>query len=59
MVDENNVLIDDLKIGELLLGDADTKISELIDYNFVSIKAVTPMEEAFEIFKNMIAVHCL
>ncbi|MEN5088253.1 magnesium transporter [Sphingobacterium faecium] len=52
VVDENNVLIDDLKIGELLLADADTKISELIDYNFVSIKAVTPMEEAFEIFKK-------
>ncbi|UIR57211.1 magnesium transporter [Sphingobacterium sp. SRCM116780] len=52
VVDENNVLIDDLKIGELLLADATTKISELIDYNFVAIKAATPMEEAFEIFQK-------
>lgn len=52
VVDENNVLIDDLKIGELLLANAETKISELIDYNFASIKATIPMEEAFEIFKK-------
>lgn len=52
VVDENNVLIDDLKIGELLLADTDTKISELIDHNFVAITAATPMEEAFEIFQK-------
>lgn len=52
VVDEKNVLIDDLKIGELLLADTDTEISELIDHNFVAIRAATPMEEAFEIFQK-------
>jgi magnesium transporter len=52
VVDENNILIDDLKIGQLLLADEDTKISDLVDYNFASIKASTPMEEAFEIFQK-------
>jgi len=52
VVDERNILIDDLKIGQLLLADEDTKISDLVDYNFVSIKASTPMEEAFKIFQK-------
>lgn len=52
VVDENNVLIDDLKIGQLLLADAESKISDLVDYNFAAIRASTPMEEAFEIFQK-------
>ncbi|QRQ62679.1 magnesium transporter [Sphingobacterium multivorum] len=52
VVDEKNVLIDDLKIGQLLLSDSSTKISDLIDYNFAAIKASTPMEEAFETFQK-------
>lgn len=52
VVDEKNVLIDDLKIGQLLLSDGSTKISDLIDYNFAAIRATTPMEEAFEIFQK-------
>nr|WP_297309411.1 magnesium transporter [uncultured Flavobacterium sp.] len=50
IVDKNQVLIDDLRIGEILLADATTKVSELMDNNFISIKATTPIEEAFEIF---------
>ncbi|WP_010250701.1 magnesium transporter [Myroides injenensis] len=52
VVDDNNVLIDDLKVGELLLADEDTLISELIDHNFVAIKTMTEMEEAFDIFEK-------
>ncbi|EEI92134.1 magnesium transporter [Sphingobacterium spiritivorum ATCC 33300] len=52
VVDGQNVLIDDLKIGQLLLADENTKISELVDYNFAAIRASTPMEEAFEIFQK-------
>lgn len=52
IVDDNNVLIDDLKIGELLLADEDTMIAELIDHNFVSITTTTPMEEAFDTFEK-------
>lgn len=52
VVDENNVLIDDLKIGELLLSEPETPITDLIDYNFVAIISTTPMEEAFDIFEK-------
>ncbi len=52
IVDDNNVLIDDLKIGELLLAEEDTLIAELIDHNFVSITTTTPMEEAFDTFEK-------
>lgn len=52
VVNDQNVLIDDLKIGQLLLADRSSKISELIDHNFVAITATTPMEEAFDIFEK-------
>ncbi|MGV0921092.1 magnesium transporter [Empedobacter falsenii] len=50
IVDGKNRLIDDLKIGEILLADEDTKVEDLIDHNFVSIKTTTPLEDALEVF---------
>ena len=52
VVDHQNILIDDLMIGQLLLAEPATKISELIDYNFVSVTTTTPTEEAFDIFEK-------
>lgn len=52
IVDEDNVLIDDLKIGELLLADEDTVISDLMDRNFISITTTTAIEDAFELFEK-------
>lgn len=52
IVDEHNVLIDDLKIGELLLADDDTKVYELMDRNFISLKATLSVEEAIEFFEK-------
>lgn len=52
VVDDNNKLIDDLKLGELVLADEDTLISELSDNSFVSITSTTPMEEAFDTFEK-------
>lgn len=52
VVDENNVLIDDLKIGELLLAEPETLISDLIDHTFTAIITTTPTEEAFDIFEK-------
>ena len=43
IVDGKNRLIDDLKIGEILLADEDTKVEDLIDHNFVTIKTTTPL----------------
>ncbi|PVW13386.1 magnesium transporter [Marixanthomonas spongiae] len=50
VVDANQVLIDDLRIGQLLLADPNTKIAELMDEQITFITATTPIEEALEIF---------
>ena len=52
VVDEHNVLIDDLKIGQLLLANEDTLISELCDNTFSAIITTTKMEDAFDIFEK-------
>ncbi len=52
VVDENNRLIDDLMIGALLLADKDQKVSELIDYQFVSIVSTTSKEDAVVYFEK-------
>lgn len=52
VVDKDNKLIDDLKIGQLLMVDYGTQLSDLMDYNFVSITTTTSMEDAFKIFEK-------
>lgn len=52
VVDAHNKLIDDLKIGQLLMSEPDTTIAELMDNSFVSITTITPMEQAFETFEK-------
>ncbi|MDR0229742.1 MAG: magnesium transporter [Flavobacteriaceae bacterium] len=52
VVDDHNKLIDDLKLGELVLADENTLISDLIDNTFVSITSTTKTEEAFDIFEK-------
>ncbi|AVR44382.1 magnesium transporter [Christiangramia fulva] len=50
VVDENNKLIDDLRIGELLMAELDTKISDLMDYDFIGIRTNLNIEDAFNTF---------
>lgn len=50
VVDNENKLIDDLRIGQLLLADSDTKISELMDRHVLAITSTTSVEDAVEIF---------
>ncbi len=50
VVDNENKLIDDLRIGQLLLAEPDSKISELMDRHVLAINTTTPIEEAVEIF---------
>jgi len=52
VIDENNKLIDDLKIGQLLMADETDTMLKLMDSNFVAITTTTPMVEAFEIFEK-------
>lgn len=52
VVDAKSKLIDDLKIGQLLMADRKTPLSELMDNNFVSIKTTISMENGFNIFEK-------
>jgi len=50
IVSDDNVLIDDLKIEQILLADPETKIAELMDKNFIAIKTTVLIEDAIELF---------
>jgi len=52
VVDQQNRLIDDLKIGELLMAEKDTIMSTLMDNNFIAITSITPIESALDIFEK-------
>lgn len=51
VLDEKGVLIDDMRIRELLLADPQTPISKLMDYHLIYLKAQAPAEEAIQVFK--------
>ena len=50
VIDDDNKLIDDLRIGQLLMADVDTKISSLMDNTFIAIKTIEKIEDSFKIF---------
>ena len=52
VIDENNKLIDDLKIGQLLMAERITLISDLMDYDYVAIKTTINTDEGLEIFEK-------
>ena len=52
VLDERGRLIDDLRLGELLLADPGARVSEIADDHFVSLLATDDQEEAVETFKK-------
>lgn len=52
VVDENNKLIDDLRIGQLLMTEKDTVLSSLMDESFVSITSTQNIEDGLKIFQK-------
>jgi magnesium transporter len=52
VVDENEKLIDDLKLTQLILADPQDKISDITDDSFVSLNAFDDQEHAVEIFSK-------
>ena len=50
VVDKDNKLIDDLRIGQLLLAEKETLISDLMDNNFIAIATTTTIELSFDTF---------
>lgn len=52
VVDEKNKLIDDLRIGQLLMVSEGTTISELMDRSFVALTTTQKLEDSFDIFQK-------
>lgn len=52
VVDAHNRLIDDIKIGQLLLANDDQTIADLCDDHFVAITTTTTKEEAVHAFEK-------
>lgn len=52
VVDNNWRLIDDIRIREIILASPQQRISELIDYKFVSLNAFDDQETAVSVFKD-------
>ena len=52
IVDENQVLIDDIKLAKLLLAEDDTLLEELMDNEFVSLNSKDSKEDAIVIFDD-------
>lgn len=52
VVDENEKLVDDLRIREVLLASPELKVSEIMTQNFLSLKVNDDQEVAVETFKK-------
>lgn len=50
VVDDNGILIDDIRIRELLLAPLNKQISELADHHFVALKAIDAEQTAINVF---------
>jgi magnesium transporter len=48
---DKGVLLDDIRIREILLVDPSTKVSELMDGRLIALNATDPQEEAINIFR--------
>lgn len=50
VVDKNNRLVDDIRIGKLLMAEEDDTIESLMDWQFVSLTTTMSREEAIDLF---------
>lgn len=51
VIDSNGVLLDDIRIREVLLVSPETKVSELMDDRLIALNANDPQEEAINVFR--------
>ncbi|GHA58350.1 magnesium transporter [Pontibacter akesuensis] len=52
VVDKNNVLVDDIRIGKLLMAEEQQTVESLMDYQFLSLTTTMSREEAIEQFNK-------
>jgi magnesium transporter len=51
VIDENGVLLDDIRIREILLVKTDTKVSDLMDGRLIALSAADPQQDAINVFR--------
>lgn len=51
VIDKDGVLLDDIRIREILLADPEARIGELTDQRLISLKVNDPQEEAINVFR--------
>jgi len=51
VIDKDGILLDDIRIREILLADPDVKIGELTDNRLIALKVNDPQEEAINVFR--------
>lgn len=51
VIDEQGILLDDIRIKDFILADPNTKVSDMIDGRFISLNANDDQEVANEVFK--------
>lgn len=51
VIDEKGILLDDIRIREILLVKPETKVSDLMDGRLIALKVTDPQEEAITIFR--------
>jgi magnesium transporter len=52
VVDEKGKLIDDIKIRDIILAPPDSKVSDLMDENFIALHVTDDQEKAVQVFKK-------
>ena len=52
VTDDEGKLIDDINIKEFLIVDSDTRVEQIMDYQFISSKVSHPQKEAIGVFRN-------
>ncbi len=51
VIDENGILLDDIRIREILLVKPETKVSDLMDGRLIALKVTDPQEEVINTFR--------
>jgi len=51
VIDKSGMLLDDIRIREILLAKPETKVSDLMDGRLISLSASDPQEEAINVFR--------
>ncbi|WP_316815690.1 magnesium transporter [Pedobacter nyackensis] len=51
VIDKDGILLDDIRIREVLLADPEAKIGTLTDHRLISLKVSDPQEEAINVFR--------